>query len=305
MKRENSGSASQWFIGVDGGGSGCRARIADIHGKTLGQGSGPPAALRFGIDHSLAAVESACRAAAGEAGLPVAALCQMDAVVGLAGGSRKGALEELKARPHPFRSIHYVNDATIACLGAHSGRDGGVIIIGTGSAGLAIINGREIRVGGYGFPISDEGSGATLGLNAVRFALRTHDGRAVPTAFTREVMARFGDDPFEAVAWADQSTATDYATFAPLVMNHAERGDSAARRIVSRAAEEIDVVARRLADVGASRIALLGGLAPRMAPWLAADVQEHLVASQGDALDGALTLARLSAGVGHKEPKDR
>ncbi len=29
-----------------------------------------------------------------------------------------------------------------------------------------------MRVGGYGFPISDEGSGADLGLKAIRLALR-------------------------------------------------------------------------------------------------------------------------------------
>jgi glucosamine kinase len=46
--------------------------------------------------------------------------------------SRKGALEELMARPHPFRSVVYVNDAAIACIGAHGGRDGGIVIIGTG-----------------------------------------------------------------------------------------------------------------------------------------------------------------------------
>lgn len=293
--RENS-RASQWFIGVDGGGSGCRARIADARGKTLGQGNAAPAALRFGIDRSLAAVESACSAAAAEAGLPLSAFGQMDAVIGLAGVGRKGVLEALTERPHPFKSVCYVNDATIACIGAHGGRDGAIVIVGTGSVGLAIIGGRETRVGGYGFPISDEGSGAVLGLNAVRFALRTHDGRAAPTAFTRDVMMRFDNDPFAAVAWAERGTATDYATFAPLVMNHAERGDSAARRIVSRAAEEIDALARRLAGVGANSIALLGGLAPRMGSWLAADVQEHLVASKGDALDGALALARRNAG---------
>ena len=47
-----------------------------------------------------------------------------------------------------------------------------------------------MRVGGYGFPISDEGSGADLGLHAIRLALRAGDGRALATSFTREVMVR-------------------------------------------------------------------------------------------------------------------
>src|SRR5205823_10217756 len=131
-------------------------------------------------------------------------LLKMDAVVGLAGVGRKGVLEALNARPHPFRTARYMNDATIACLGAHQGRDGGIVIVGTGSVGLAVLGEREIRIGGYGFPVSDEGSGADLGLNAIRLALRAHDARIAATRLTRAIMARFGNDPFEGVAWMDE-----------------------------------------------------------------------------------------------------
>ena len=186
-----------------------------------------------------------------EAGLGSDALGSVHAAVGLAGVGRKGALEQLVLRPHPFRSVVYVHDATIACIGAHGARDGGIVIVGTGSVGFAVVGGREVRVGGYGFPISDEGSGADLGLHAIRLALRAYDERAVGTSLTRDVMMRFHNDPFEAVAWMDHATATDYATFAPLVMRHADAGDPVARRIVRDAAEQIDELVRRLCECGA------------------------------------------------------
>jgi glucosamine kinase len=283
---------SPLFVGVDGGGTGCRARIEDAEGCLLGTGIAGPAALRIGVDRALAEVEKACRVAIEEAGLDSNALSLVHAAVGLAGVGRKGALEELVLRPHPFRSVIYAHDATIACIGAHGARDGGIVIIGTGSVGFAVVGGREIRIGGYGFPISDEGSGADLGLHSIRMALRAYDERAVGTSLTREVMMRFHNDPFEAVAWMDHATATDYATFAPLVMRHADAGDPVARRIVRDAAEQIDELVRRLAEHGASRIALLGGLASSMQPWLAPDVQRRLVPVEGDAVDGALHLAR-------------
>jgi glucosamine kinase len=289
--RENT----RLFIGVDGGGTGCRARIEDAEGRVLGTGIAGPAAVRLGIDRSIAAVESACRAAAAEAGLTTESLAAMDAGVGLAGIGRKGALEELMARPHPFRFVVYVNDATIACIGAHGGHDGGIVIIGTGSIGFAVVKGREVRVGGYGFPISDEGSGADLGLHAIRLALRAGDGRALATSFTREVMVRFDNDPFQAVAWMDRATATDYATLAPLVMRHADAGDPVGRRIVREAAEQIDELVRRLVECGAPRVALIGGLASSMEPWLAPDVQRRLSPVEGDAVAGALHLARRRA----------
>jgi glucosamine kinase len=285
-------SAGPLFVGVDGGGTGCRARIEGAEGCLLGTGIAGPAALRLGVDRALAEVEKACRAALEEAGLGADALSSVHAAVGLAGVGRKGALEQLVLKPHPFGSVIYTHDATIACIGAHGARDGGIVIIGTGSVGFAVVGEREVRVGGYGFPISDEGSGADLGLHAIRMALRTYDERVVGTSLTREVMMRFRNDPFEAVAWMDHATATDYATFAPLVMRHADAGDSIARRIVRDAAEQIDELVRRLADCGAARIALLGGLASSMQPWLAPDVQRRLVPVEGDAVDGALHLAR-------------
>lgn len=286
------------FVGVDGGGTGCRARIEDMEGTLLGTGIAGPAALRIGVEPAFAEVEKACCVAAKEAGLGVGALGSMHAAVGLAGVGRKGLLEQLEQRSHPFRSVIYTHDATIACIGAHGGRDGGIVIIGTGSVGFAIVEGREIRIGGYGFPISDEGSGADLGLHAIRMALRAYDERAVGTSLTRDVMLRFHNDPFDAVAWMDGASATDYATFAPLVMRHADAGDPIARRIVRDAAEQIDELARRLSESGAPRIALLGGLASTMQPWLAPDVQRRLVPVEGDAVDGALHMARRAAKKG-------
>jgi glucosamine kinase len=282
----------QFFVGVDGGGTGCRARVEDEKGCLLGTGIAGPAALRFGIDRALAEVKKACCAALEEAGLGADAQGSVHAAVGLAGLGRKGAFEELVKRAHPFHSVIYAHDATIACIGAHGAKDGGIIIIGTGSVGFAVVGEREIRVGGYGFPISDEGSGADLGLHAIRVALRAYDERAIATGLTRDVMMRFRNDPFDIVAWMDHATATDYATFAPLVMRHADVGDPVARRIVREAAEHVDELVRRLSECGASRIALLGGLASSMQPWLAPDVQRRLVQVEGDAVDGALHLAR-------------
>ena len=285
-------TADSLFVGVDGGGTGCRTRIEDAEGRVLGTGIAGPAALRIGVSRALAEVEKACSAALNEAGLEADALNSLHAAVGLAGVGRKGALKELTLQPHHFRSVVYTDDATIACIGAHGGRDGGIVIVGTGSVGFALIGGHEVRVGGYGFPISDEGSGADLGLSAIRLALRAYDERTIGTSLTRDIMMRFHNDPFETVAWMDGATATDYATFAPLVMRHADAGDQIARRIVRDAAEQIDELVRRLSECGASRVALLGGLASSMQPWLAPDVQRRLVAVEGDAVDGALRLAR-------------
>jgi glucosamine kinase len=291
----NVPEAQRLYIGIDGGGTNCRARIEDDTGRYLGAGMAGAAATRLGVDSSLAALTRASLAAAEDAGLPASSLAQMHAGVGLAGIGRKGALEELMQRPHPFRSLVYTNDAVIACLGAHGGRDGGIVIAGTGSVGLAMVNGREFRIGGYGFPISDEGSGAEIGLHAIRLALRAHDKRTAATALTLDLMTRFNNDAFAVVAWAERATATDFASFAPRVLQHAEEGDPLAGRIVANAARQIGALVRRLRSFGAPRVSLLGGLAAPLGGWLEADVKQQLSSPEHDAVAGALLLARRDA----------
>lgn len=287
--------AEALYLGVDGGGTGCRARLEDAEGFVLGSGLAGPATTRLGIDAAMAAVLTACEAAVAEAGAE-ADRERIHAGIGLAGYGRKGAREALEAFAVPYASAKYASDGLVACIGAHGGQDGGIVIVGTGSFGLALLGGRQERVGGYGFPISDEGSGADLGLQAIRLALRAADGRTDRTALLRDVLARFSDDPFEAVAWMDRASATDYATFAPLVMRHADNGDPTGRRIVQGAAEQIDGLVRALVDRGAPCVALIGGLSSAIEPWLAPDVRRRLKPPDGDAVAGALILARQGAG---------
>jgi glucosamine kinase len=146
-------------------------------------------------------------------------------------------------------------------------------------------------VGGYGFPISDEGSGADLGLRAIRLALRALDDRAEASQLTAEILGRFHDEPFEVVAWMDRATATDYANFAPLVMRHADQGDPVGRRIVQAGAKQIDDLVRVLTERGAPRVALIGGLANAIEAWLTPDVRRCLSPPEGDAISGAIILA--------------
>jgi glucosamine kinase len=291
MSKYDSSHHAQFYIGVDGGGTSCRARIEDAQGRVVGQGAAGPATTRLGADRSMQAVRTASLAAAADAGLPPTALAHTGAGVGLAGIDRKGAREALLELPHPFQRVVYATDANVACLGAHSGRDGGIVVLGTGSIGYARVKGRELRIGGYGFPISDEGSGAELGLQAVRLALRAHDGRAAATPFLLEVMRRLGPDAVTVVAWAEQATATEYASLAPMALSYAEEGDRFAEQIVAEGAGHADVLIRSLVEFGAPRISLLGGLASRLLRWLSPDVRPFLSPPEGDAVAGALLLA--------------
>ena len=283
----------RYFLGIDAGGSNCRARLADRAGTVLGTGGCGPANTGLGLEETAATLLQAAREAFAAAGLPFTEAAQASAGIGIAGLSRSGARAFLEAAPWPFARTELATDAVIANLGAHGGGDGATLILGTGSVAQLNVRGRSWTIGGYGFPISDEGSGAALGLSAMRHALRALDGRTVQTALSSAITERFDHDPVRAIAWMDGAAPRDYAQLAPLVMDHAETNDRIARSIVEDAANHVERFIETIFAAGAPRCALAGGLAPRMTPWLRARTLALLSDPLGDGLDGALSLAGL------------
>lgn len=286
----------RWFLGVDAGGTNSGARLSDGSGAVRGSGHSGPANTGLGLDALFETLLAATRQAFAAGGVPVEEMAHTSAGIGIAGLSRSGAREWLEQAPWPFANVAFATDAVIANLGAHGGEDGATLSLGTGSVALLSLRGETRTIGGYGFPISDEGSGAALGLSAMRHALRALDGRTVRTALSTAITQQFDHDPVRAIAWMDGATPRDYAQFAPVVMDHAEADDPIARSIVEDAANHIERFIETIFAAGAPRCALVGGLAPRMRPWLRERTLRLLSEPKGDALDGALRLAGLQAG---------
>ena len=80
----------------------------------------------------------------------------------LAGAEQRSAWHEFMAQAHPFASIVLNTDAYGACLGAHNGDSGAIMIAGTGSCGIHLSGNEQHVVGGREFPISDQGGGAVM-----------------------------------------------------------------------------------------------------------------------------------------------
>ena len=280
---------ARYYLGFDVGGSRTRARLIDADGAVVGMGEAGPGNTRMGIERVKQVLLEA-----GSHAIAVAGIEDVDAIAmgaGIAGLSRERARSVLEAEDFPYASTLFATDGMIANLGAHGGQDGAILIIGTGSSAHVLHEGKGFSIGGYGFPISDEGSGAALGLSAMRHALRALDGRTKPTPLSSAITARFGHETPRAIAWMDEARPADYAGFAPLVMDFAEADDEIARSIVEDAARHIERFIETIFERGAKRCALAGGLAPRIEPWLKARTVARLVPAQGDPVDGALYLA--------------
>src|SRR5690349_2958564 len=130
------------LLGVDGGGTGCRARLTDADGLVLGEGTGGPANIRFGIKESFAAVLHATDDCLEQAGMSLQD-AEIVACLALAGASEPANLAAARTYNLPFAHTLLTTDAHAACIGAHAGKNGGIIVVGTGSVGWGIVGGRE------------------------------------------------------------------------------------------------------------------------------------------------------------------
>jgi len=280
------------LLGVDGGGSRCRARLETAEGAVLGEGLSGPATMRLGLEAATHSIMDATRQALAAAKLDEDALARIHAGIGLAGTGQPGARQALEAWRHPFARAWFEGDGYLALLGAFHGHEGGVVIVGTGTIAITRMRGKTMRIGGYGFPASDEGGGADLGLNALREALRTLDGRHERSVFFQDVLDEFGNDPSAVASWMTTASATEYATLAPIVVLHAQLGDADATALMIRAAAHVAELARALFVLGVKRVALSGGLAEPMQSYLPEDVRARLAAPKADAMAGGILLAK-------------
>jgi glucosamine kinase len=283
------------LVGVDGGGTRCRARLGAASGERLADAVTGPANIRLGFKPAMVAVMSAIEQCLDQAGRSKRDLSRVTACLALAGASEPTQLAFARRHTYPFAQTILVTDAQAACVGAHRGGDGGVVIVGTGTIGWGELKGRQHRVGGWGLPISDEGSGAWIGCEALRRVLWAHDGRVAWTGLLDDLFNHFRRDPHAIVRWATRASPRDYGSFAPLVVSHASKQDTAAIELMRHAAGHIDALAARLLSADVRPLAMVGGLADAMAQWVSPETRLHLIQPAGDALDGAIHLARLSA----------
>jgi glucosamine kinase len=280
------------FLGIDGGGTACKARLCDADGKILAEAVTGPANTLLGAERAMVEINLATNKVLDLAGLHQDKVIEVHVGAGLAGMSLQREQKRLTDVPIRFASFAVHTDAYVACLGANGGEDGGVLIAGTGSCAALINKGEFLSFGGWGFLVSDHGSGAHLGRAALRYALLAHDQVKPQSPMSDWIMDDFKQSPEEMVIWAETAKPGDYGKFVPRIFDFAREGDAAAQALVQATADDLADFVRALVKRGAGSICLIGGIAEPVKAWLTDDIQKYLGVRQGDSLDGALMMAR-------------
>lgn len=287
----------RFVLGIDGGGTSTRARLARPTGEVLGEGKAGASGLGQGIEQAWRNIELAIERAAQASGLtgpqmPRPGNCALG--IGLAGANNAVWRAEFMATNPGYALLVVDSDSFTALLGAHRGKPGGVVIVGTGSIAQALhADGTRSTSGGWGFPSGDEGSGAGLGLRATTLTQHALDGRRLPSELTRAVLSATGGSAAALLDWCCKAGQHEYATLAPLVFD-CEAEDQAAAQLLQDAVQAMERLAVALDPDAALPLALWGSIGQRLAPRLAPSLQARLVPPQADALQGAIQLLTLN-----------
>lgn len=128
-----------------------------------------------------------------------------------------------------------------------------------------------------------------MGLRAINHMQQVLDGRLPANAFATDVANACGGARNEIQNWLAQATQTNYAQLARIILQHGESDDTA-RGILLEAGRQVQLMANALDASGTLPIAMCGGLAAPLRPYLPVSMLKRIVNPHGDSAAGALRL---------------
>lgn len=242
-----------YYLGIDGGGTKTRCVIANETTILARAVSGGSNIIRLGEAKARESLHSAVRQACASARISPNEL--QTVCIGAAGAARPDAAAKLRSifiELNPQLEIQVVGDNVIALEAAFGSGPGVIAIAGTGSVIYGRdASGRTARAGGWGFAISDEGSGHWIGRHAISELLSARD-RGLETALTALILEIWRLDTIDAlIQHANATPPPEFPRLFPIVVRATDQGDGIARGLLVRAGTELAelaaIVLRRVA----------------------------------------------------------
>jgi N-acetylglucosamine kinase-like BadF-type ATPase len=228
-----------FYLGIDGGGTKTTCGLGDetrLLSTALAGGCNP---VRHGAERARTTVQSAVSQACIQANVSPQAIAR--SCIGVAGISAPGVAPMLSQAISDVVSgeVLVVGDHQIALEAAFGKCPGVIVIAGTGSIAWGRdAQGRKARAGGYGYAISDEGSGEWIGRTAIAHTLRALDRGTTPRLY-RLIVDGWKIDADALIKTANAVPQPDFAALCPLVIQASHEGDCVATDVLSRAGAEL------------------------------------------------------------------
>ncbi|MFJ1753072.1 N-acetylglucosamine kinase [Kitasatospora sp. NPDC088134] len=319
-------------LGLDVGGTSTRVLVADLDGRVLGTALGAGGnPVAHGAEAAVREIGGAVRSALAD--LDPARVAA--GVIGLAGGL-VAPPELLALWPATGLTVlpALISDAELAHAAGTDAPDGHLLLSGTGAVAAELRDHRLRRTAdGHGWLLGDRGSGFWLGREAVSATLTAVD-RLLPLDALDGAPLRLsglaaavadallgpepdqgsqggpGREPRSAlIAAAHAQAPAKLARFAPVVLDHAAKGDPVALSLLDRAADHlVDTLALIREPDSPLPVVLAGGLlttdtplAALLRPRLAARWPGATLHPAGNGAGAAAWLAARSLGRGTPE----
>ena len=232
-----------YTIGIDGGGTKTTGILATETGEIVAKvQAGPSNYHVVGIEQTqsvLLEIITKLSAHIGDTSLQSISVC-----IGMAGLGREedriviGQIcDEIRINENRILT----HDAHIALVGG-TGKHAGVIVIsGTGSIVYGINeSGNEVRAGGWGCLLGDEGSGYDIALKGLQAITRAVDSRSRPTLLTDLILKKLElNAPNELIRWIHAASRDEIAQLSGSVFEAAEMSDEKAIQIIDHAFSEL------------------------------------------------------------------
>lgn len=240
-------SSQTYYLAVDGGGTKTRVICADESGEVVGEGlSGPTNLTSTNAGAASFSLREGVRQATENLpeGWKVRKL-----VIGLAGMDTPE--EEQSAHSifgdvlqfYPIQDFAIVNDIVIGMASGSTHPDAITLISGTGSNCYGRNSkGEEAKSSGMDFLLTDQGSGYQIGLDALRMAVKSYDGRAAKSSLEQAVCRYF---QIESIAhlkrfvYHPTLSKPEVAELAKITVAEQEKGDAVATGILEWASHEL------------------------------------------------------------------
>lgn len=247
-----SNASNRYFLAVDGGGTKTRVICADSSGSIVGEGlSGPTNITSTNAGAASFSLREGVRQATEK--LPDGWFVS-HMVMGLAGMDTPDENQQAHAlfsdvlHYYPIKKLTIVNDIVIGMASGSTHPDAITLISGTGSNCYGRnAQGQEAKSSGMDFILADQGSGYQIGLDTLKMAVKSYDGRAAKSSLESAVCAYFQIDSIEHLkkyVYNPTLTKPEIAELAKITFAQHEAGDPVATGILEWASHELLEMAR-------------------------------------------------------------